>query len=166
MRTFLFLRLLKRSAVLAVLPLVLFANIAVAAVTTPNYVQGNYAVSQNSQTSVTVPYTAAQGAGDLNVAIIAWNDTTAEIISVTDSAGNRYSLAGAPVREGALASQCIYYADNISSSGAGLNTVTVTFNRPATSPGVRILEYSGIDPNSPVDVSAHGHGHQHPEAEM
>src|SRR5260370_36932027 len=37
---------------------------------------------------------------------------------------------------------------------AGANTITVEFNVAATNPDVRILEYSGIDPASPMDVSA------------
>src|SRR6266436_6470207 len=37
---------------------------------TPVYIQGNYAVPQTAQTTVTVPYKAAQTAGDLNVVIV------------------------------------------------------------------------------------------------
>ena len=42
-------------------------------------------------TSVTVTYTAAQTAGDLNVVIVGWNDTTAQISSVTDTKGTSIS---------------------------------------------------------------------------
>ncbi|PYN30521.1 MAG: hypothetical protein DMD98_18850, partial [Candidatus Rokuibacteriota bacterium] len=41
---------------------------------------------------------------------------------------------------------------------AGGNTVTVTFNGPATFPDIRILEYSGADVTAPVDVTATGTG--------
>jgi hypothetical protein len=40
------------------------------------FVQLNDATSQLTLTKVTVTYTAAQGAGDLNVVIVGWNDTT------------------------------------------------------------------------------------------
>ena len=60
MRHFLFLWFLKRLAVLAGLTFALFANSAVAATTSPKYVQGNYAVPQTPETAVTVPYAAGQ----------------------------------------------------------------------------------------------------------
>ena len=47
--------------------------------------------------------------------------------------------------------QSIYYAKNIA---AASNTVTVNFNQAAAYPDVRILEYSGLDPTSPLDVTA------------
>ena len=33
---------------------------------------------QTPQTTVTLPYTSAQTAGDLNVAVVGWNETTAQ----------------------------------------------------------------------------------------
>ena len=62
----------------------------------PGYVQGNSAVPQTSQTTVTLPYTSAQTAGDLNVVVVGWNDTTAKVSSVTDTSGNTYTLAVGP----------------------------------------------------------------------
>src|ERR1700730_779352 len=92
----------------------------------PVYVQGNYAVPQAAQTTVTVAYSAAQRAGDLNVVIVGWNDTTNVISSVTDKLnGNAYLLAMGPTKQSTSLSQAIYYAKNIV---AGSNTVTVTFS--------------------------------------
>jgi hypothetical protein len=51
--------------------------------------------------------------------------------------------------------QSIYYAKNI---GGGSNTVTVKFNQAAAYPDVRILEYSGLDPTNPLDVTAGASG--------
>ena len=118
------------------------------------YVQGNYATPQAPQTAVNVAFTAAQVAGDLNVIVVGWNDSTASISSVTDSKGNAYILAVGPTIISGTLSQSIYYAKNIVSAAAGTNTVTVTFSTAAVYPDVRILEYSGADPNSPVDVTA------------
>ena len=120
---------------------------------TPAFVQGNSAVPQISQTSVTLPYAAAQAAGDLNVVVIGWNDTAAQITSVADSAGNTYYLAAGPTLLSGAASQAIYYASNIASSRRG-NTVTVTFSSAAKFPDLRIVEYSGVDANNPLDGSA------------
>ncbi len=128
------------------------------AVTSISYVQSNYATPQTPQTAVSVTFTAAQSAGDLNVVVVGWNDSTATISAVTDSKGNAYTSAVGPTVQSGLASQSIYYARNIASAAAGANSVTVTFSRAAVSPDIRILEYSGADPNNPVDVKAANSG--------
>jgi len=84
------------------------------------------------------------------VVIIGWADATTTVQSVTDSAGNTYNLAFNPT-VGTGLSQAIYYAKNI--SAAGSNTVTVTFSAAAQSPDVRVLEYSGLDPVTPLDTA-------------
>ena len=145
--------LLPRLWLPAQLVTLLFADAALA--TTPNYVQGDSAVPQTTQTTVTVTYTAAQTVGNLNVVIVGWNDSTAQVSSLTDSRGNVYQLAVGPtVLTGSGLSQAIYYAKNISAATAGANVVTVKFNAAAIYPDIRILEYSGINPVSPLDVSA------------
>src|SRR5204862_7700296 len=40
------------------------------------FVQANYATPQTAQIAVAVPYTAAQTAGNLNVVVAGWNDST------------------------------------------------------------------------------------------
>jgi hypothetical protein len=143
-----------KSALLSGLATVLFACTAMA--TTPNFVQGNYAVPQTAQSQVTATYSAAETAGDLNVVAIGWGDATSQISSVTDSKGNLYYLAVGPtVLTGSAAlTQSIYYAKNISAALAGSNAVTVTFNAAVAFPDSRILEYSGVDPLSPLDVNS------------
>jgi len=138
--------LLAKIAILAEAVILLNANIALA---TPAFVQANYAVPQSPQTSVTVPYAEAQAAGDLSLVVVGWADTAAQITSVSDSAGNTYYLAAGPTLLDGVASQSIYYAQNLVSSPNGGNAVTVTFTAPATYPDVRILEYSGVDQNNP-----------------
>ena len=112
-----------------------------------NFVQVNFATPQSPTATVPVAYTTAQTAGDLNVVVVGWNDTTATVQSVKDSAGNTYSLAIGPTSGTALR-QSIYYAPNIV---AGSNTVTVTLSQAAAYPDVRILEYRGVNA---VDVTA------------
>src|SRR5207244_9654411 len=56
------------------------------------YVQGNYAVPQTPQTTVSVTFSAAQTAGDLNVVVVGWNDSTASVTGITDTLGNKYKL--------------------------------------------------------------------------
>jgi hypothetical protein len=144
------LMLAKGIPILAGAPILFSANSALAV---PSYVQGNYAVPQTPQTTVTVPYAAAQLKGDLNVVIVGWNDSNATVSSVTDSQGNQYHLALGPTVLTGVLSQSIYYAPNISPAAASADAVTVTFKAAAQYPDIRILEYSGIDSVSPVDVS-------------
>ena len=119
----------------------------------PGYVQGNYAVPQTPQTTVTLPYTSAQTAGDLNVAVVGWNETTAKVSSLSDTSGNVYTLAVGPTLLSGTLSQAIYYAKNIKAAAAGGNVLTVKFTSAAAYPDIRILEYSGIDPANPLDVA-------------
>src|SRR4029077_13094168 len=103
---------------------------------------GQVAAATPQSTTATVPVTfpGAQTAGDLNIVVVGWNDTTAAVQSVKDSAGNTYSLAIGPTSTTGL-QQSIYYAAPIV---GGSNTVTVTFNHAAAYPDVRILEYRGV----------------------
>jgi len=98
------------------------------------------ATPQSPTATVTVTFPGAQSAGDLNIVVVGWNNTTSSVQSVNDSAGNTYNLAIGPTSGTALR-QSIYYAANIV---GGNNTVTVTFNQAAAYPDVRILEYRGV----------------------
>ena len=122
------------------------------------FVQANYATPQTPQTRVTVAYAAAQAAGDLNVVVVGWNDSTALVSTVSDSAGNTYQLAAGPTVISGTASQAIYYAANVLQSAANNNKVTVTFSAAAVYPDIRILEYGGIATTGALDVAAGGSG--------
>ena len=123
---------------------------------TITFKQINSAVTpQTPQTTVNVSFGAAQSAGSLNVVAVGWFNTTAHVLSVTDSRGNNYVLAAGPTTQAQAGTQAMYYAANIV---AGTNTVTVTFDAAVPYPDVRIAEYSGIDPVNAVDVGAEGVG--------
>jgi chitodextrinase len=116
-----------------------------AAPSVPTFVQVNSTVPQSSTvSSVALAYTAAQTAGNLNVVVVGWNDTSAAVFSVSDTMGNLYTLAAGPTTGNGL-TQSIYYSKNIVGAAAGTNRVTVTFVPAAELPDVRILEYAGID---------------------
>jgi hypothetical protein len=121
-----------------------------------SFVQANSGPStiQSSNTSVAVAFSKAQTAGNLNIVAVGWGDTTSAISSVTDSKGNTYTRAVGPTTNTGL-QQAIYYAQNIAS---GTNTVTVKFNQAAAYPDARILEYSGLNTTSPLDVTASATG--------
>ena len=122
------------------------------------FVQLNYMTPQGSAPTVQVPFASAQSAGNLNVVVVGWNDVTSTVTSVTDSMGNVYTKAVGPHSAGTALSQSIYYAKNIKASGASGNTVTVKFSGPSLYPDIRIVEYRGLDPVNPVDVTAAGTG--------
>jgi hypothetical protein len=120
------------------------------------FVQAASTAPGTTQSTVNTAYSSSQAAGNLNVVIVGWNDTISTVQSVSDTAGNIYSLAAGPTT-GTGVSQAIYYAKNIN---GGTNTVTVVFNQGAAKPDVRILEYSGVSTSNPLDVSkgASGNG--------
>jgi len=115
------------------------------------FVQANSAVPQTAQAQVAQTYSRAQSAGDLNVAIVGWQDTNAQVTSVTDTRGNVYQLAIGPTKQTNRLSQSIYYAKNIVAASLRSNTVSVGFSAAANFVDLRILEYRGIDPNSPLE---------------
>jgi hypothetical protein len=115
-----------------------------------SFVQVAAATPQTASSTVSVAYKSAQTAGDLNIVVVGWNDTTSSVSSLTDTLGNTYSLAVGPTTASG-ARQSIYYAKNIK---GGSNTVTATFNQAAVAVDLRVLEYKGLSQTSPLDVSA------------
>ena len=146
-------RLVRLGLVLALSPAVLSIapQSAIAAI---SFRQVNAAIPQTPQTTVAVTYTAAQTAGNLNVVVVGWSDSTAIVNSLADSKGNVYTRAVGPTVLSGTASQSIYYAKNIVAAAANTNTVTVQFSMAAAYPDIRILEYSGLETTNPVDVTA------------
>ncbi len=118
------------------------------------FVQVNSATPTGSTAAILLSYGLPQTAGNLNIVVVGWNDITSTVTSVSDSLGNTYAQAGTLVT-GSAERQALYYAKNIL---AGSNVVTVTFNQAARIADVRILEYSGLDPNNPLDVTASAAG--------
>src|SRR5689334_23910283 len=60
------------------------------------FIQLAYATPQTPQTTVAVKYAAAQSAGNANVVVVGWNDTVAQVVSVSDTSGNKYTRAVGP----------------------------------------------------------------------
>jgi hypothetical protein len=70
-----------------------------------------------------------------------------------DDAGNQYKEAATLTQGGGNLSQAIYYATISKDFPAG-NTVTVTLDAARIGIGMGIAEYSGIDPDNPVDATS------------
>jgi hypothetical protein len=108
--------------------------------------------------SVSATFETAQAAGNLVVVAIGWNDATATVAAVADTAGNGYALAVGPTRVSPDLTQAIYYAKDIAASGAAANAVTVTFVQTANVTDLRVAEYSGLDRVAPFDTASAGSG--------
>jgi glucose/arabinose dehydrogenase/PKD repeat protein len=121
---------------------------------TPQFVQVAASTPQTPQTTVATTFAQPQRSGDLNVVVVGWDNTTSNVVSVSDSAGNTYQLA-APTKRSGVNSQAIYYAKNVA---AGANTVRVTMNTSTPFIDVRIAEYSGVDSTNPLDATSSGSG--------
>jgi hypothetical protein len=122
------------------------------------FVQGAFNTLQGGVPSVTATFTGAQTNGDVNIVVIGWNDTTATVRSVADFKGNVYTLAVGPTQISGLATQSIYYANNIVGAAPAANTVRVSFNGSATSPTLRIVEYFGAPAANPIDATGGASG--------
>jgi hypothetical protein len=113
------------------------------------FVQENNNTVATNSASVSVAYAAPETAGNLNVVVVGWNDTSSSVTSVVDDNTNNYVLVGTTAGHGL--SQAIYHARNIVLPNNTTPTVTVTFNQTAGFPDVRILEYSGLSTTAPLD---------------
>ena len=106
--------------------------------------------------SVSVAYPQAQTAGNFDVVVVSWYTPSARASPPTDSAGNVYALAQT-TSDGTITQQ-IYYAAPIVAAGSGSNTVTANWTAASVYSELRILEYSGVAIEAPVDVTASGSG--------
>jgi hypothetical protein len=149
---------LRRALLTALGAVISYCALAARAQADIRFVQQNYALFSSPPSTVKVTFTDAQTAGNLNIVVVGWKDTTATVTSVADSRGNTYTLALGPTQFSGALSQSIYYAANIAVAGAGANTVTVTFSTAVNFPDIRIIEFSGVITSSPVDVTAGASG--------
>jgi hypothetical protein len=123
----------------------------------PSFVQQGYATPQTPASAVAATYADAETGGDTNIVAIGWNDTTASIASVVDTAGNLYQPAIATFRGNGL-SQAIYYAANVAAAAPGANQVTVSFDQPAVFVDLRVAEYAGLRASASFDAGASASG--------
>jgi hypothetical protein len=86
--------------------------------------------------------------------LIVATSTGAAPNGVTDTAGNTYTLAVGPVKNG-TAYTSLYYAHNLST---GKVTTTVTYAPSGLASGTSWYEYSNLATGNPIDVSASATG--------
>jgi len=117
----------------------------------PTFVQANYATSGSTQDVGTAAgFPLPQAAGNTIVAVVMWDSTSSNLMSVSDDVGNAYQTAIGPTRSPGYWSQVVYVAPNIAAAGAGVNVVHAAFT---TGSFVRIAvaEYAAVDNAQPLD---------------
>lgn len=138
---------------LLALALVLCASPALAQ---PAYVRGAENYSAGAVSSLATGSTAVLTAGDLNVVCLGFLTLDgATVSSVTDTAGNTYSLAKATFNQGSSVHKVeIWYTLN--ATGHATNTVTVNLAGGTTGSvfGLVTAEYSGVATASALDATA------------
>ena len=101
--------------------------------------------------------TQAQAAGNLNAVVVGWNDATANITSVTDSAGNIYQLAAPDHARHRPQPGRLLRQEHRRRRGRQHRHRHLRQGR-AVYADVRIAEYSGLDRTNPLDVTASAAG--------
>ena len=123
-----------------------------AAGATIKFVQAAFNQTECSNCLV-MTFPGAQAQGNLDVVVASWADSTTQVQSVRDTSGNTYALAVGPTVLSGTGTQSIYYAQNIAAATTGANSVIVTFNGEASSPDVRVAEYTGLVTTNALDVA-------------
>ena len=120
----------------------------------PAYVQAAAAAASGIADSLSLAFSAKTTAGD--VILVAF-DYSCKVTpaSVTDSQGNAFATAGNQLTSPASDCSRVYYAKNVKGGG---DTVTVTLSAQSSWLELYLTEYSGIDPNNPIDAQAGASG--------
>ncbi len=114
------------------------------------FVQGDGTVTGDAS-AIDLDYPMPQVAGDLDLIAVNWAHAGTSVGTVTDTAGNTFTLVGSKVVQGDE-TLALYYATKIA---AGADKVTVTFSGGnGGAPELKVAEYSGIDSANPIDVVA------------
>ncbi|HTL18562.1 MAG TPA: fibronectin type III domain-containing protein, partial [Patescibacteria group bacterium] len=120
----------------------------------PTLVQVSSNIADTLSTTIVQSFASPNSASNLIVVVTSWGSLTANP-TVTDTAGNTYTLATSNYSSKGDQSLAIHYAKNIH---AGPNTVTVNFGGSHDFRRILIAEYRGLDPLNPVDVMGKNQG--------
>ena len=109
--------------------------------------------SANTRSTIsTNSFTA--NAGNFIALVVRYGTNNNATVTLSDTAGNTYTLARHQVEGGSSTSTAIdiYYAKNI--VGAASNVITASFSPAQRTVTLISFQYSGVDPTSPLDVTA------------
>jgi hypothetical protein len=128
-------------------------TVTIAAAVSASFVQTAAKGFDGPATSFSVSFPANTTAGDLILVAFDYNSGVAPI-SVTDSQGNAFTPVGNQLITPGGTPSRVYYAKNIR---GGADTVTVTLSANSGCE-LYLSEYSGTDPNNPIDAQAGASG--------
>jgi subtilisin family serine protease len=111
-------------------------------------------VEGSAVSSISVAFPAGNTAGNLIIAFVRAS-TTAQTITLSDTAGNTYTQAVSQGQTTDGHQAAIFYAANIKS---GANTVTATFSGTNNHPFLAIYEYRGLSTTNPLDKTSAAQG--------
>jgi hypothetical protein len=120
----------------------------------PAYVQSTSIQQLSNVVTLTLPSVSTSG----NLIVLSFNhsDQSISVSSVTDSAGNSYTLAVGPTNWGTEKAYT-YYAANI--KGGSQITITITLSAaPSLYGEFYVAEYSGVATTNPLDQTSVGTG--------
>jgi hypothetical protein len=111
------------------------------------YVQTNAVNTSSASTAVTL--SSSTNSGDLVIVEVSWS-STASFTSISDNQGNTYVQIGPEQHSASFGiSSRLYYAKNI--KGGALTVTSLLSSTPAYHE-TYVHEYSGLDPNNPLDA--------------
>jgi hypothetical protein len=119
------------------------------------YVQSGF-VTGTSTLALNAVYPLPQHAGDLDLVVVEWA-AGPQLQEIHDGEANSYVPAIAPQGANGI-QQAIFIAPAIVGVVGGANSVQVTFTTPANFAELRIVEYAGLDPATPLDGTSIGTG--------
>jgi hypothetical protein len=119
-----------------------------------HFVQSFAQASPGAAASLALSFPANTGAGDFILVAFDYA-SSATPSSVADSQGNVFTPVGNQLTSPGGDSSRVYYAKNIK---GGADTVTVTLSRTSVWLEIYLIEYSGTDPNNPIDAQAGASG--------
>lgn len=122
-------------------------DVPVDALSVISYVQGA-SMYRSTATYPSATFAQPTTAGNLIVLVICWYSVSGDVFSISDGAGNTYTLAtGTGTQNFNLA---MYYAAN----AAPATQVSVTMNATVSSADVHIAEYSGLATVNPMEIAS------------
>ena len=126
-----------------------------AGTSTPAYVQSHSVGSATGNASIADTFTTANNtAGNLIVALVAWDNAGTDAVTCTDDNGDTFATALVKIDVAHSQDTAVCYAANV--HGGTKATVTATFGASSIDRGIILSEYSGVAASNALayDVSA------------
>jgi hypothetical protein len=120
-----------------------------------SYVQTSTLYQVNTSKTISRTFAASSTTGNLIIVHLDWDGQTRSINSVTDNKGNAYTRINGPTNwNGVIYRAELWYAYNITGSGAAIAITATLSGAPTSYTQIYISEYSGIARANPLDQNS------------